>query len=377
MSSIPDGWRQGRFEDFVYLQRGFDITENQAVEGNVPVISSSGRSYFHNEAKAAPPGVVIGRKGKLGQVYFVDVPFWPHDTTLWVKDFRGNSPEFVAIFLDHMQLDRLDAATSVPTLNRNNVHALQVTFPPLSEQHKIAEILGTWDAAIARVEQLIAALQLRKKGMMQRLLTGQVRFPEFAGEEWRELPVSAFAVRSSTKFDPHKQKDDFPCIELEHISQESGQILDTVSAKGQQSIKNQFHAGQVLFGKLRPYLRKYAQPPFDGVCSSEIWVLSGKLDICTNDYLFYLVQTTDFIAAANATSGTKMPRADWEHLSQAYFMLPPLTEQNKIVQLMRTCDDEIVLQQQKLAALRQQKKGLMQQLLTGHVRVNLEGVDVA
>jgi type I restriction enzyme S subunit len=110
----------------------------------------------------------------------VQVPYWPHDTTLWVKDFKGNFPAFVARILDYLDLARFDAATSVPTLNRNAVHDLRISFPPLAEQRKIALILSTWDEAIALVEALIAALKRRKQGLMQRLLTGEVRFPGFA-----------------------------------------------------------------------------------------------------------------------------------------------------------------------------------------------------
>lgn len=256
------------------------------------------------------------------------------------------------------------------TLGQQEFLQLEIPLPLLAEQRKIADILNTWDTAINLTAQLIAAKQRRKQGLMQRLLTGEVRFGEFEGPAWKMFPVAEFATRSSAKFDPQKQADLLPCIELEHIAQETGQILDTIPVQGQQSIKNRFHAGQVLFGKLRPYLRKYAQPQFDGVCSSEVWVLNGTANVCTNDYLFYLVQTSDFVAAANATSGTKMPRADWEHLSQKSFLLPPLDEQAKIVAVLRVCDEELALHQQKLAALRRQKQGLMQRLLMGEVRVS-------
>ena len=150
MKKIPEGWCYGRLDSFLVLQRGFDLTQRQAQEGNVPVVSSSGISYYHNVAKVQPPGVVTGRKGKLGDVYYMGVPFWPHDTTLWVKDFRGNDPKFVRLFLEGFNLERFDAATSVPTLNRNNVHKLRVVFPPLEEQERIVEIIDTWAEAIAQ-----------------------------------------------------------------------------------------------------------------------------------------------------------------------------------------------------------------------------------
>src|SRR3990172_8969637 len=134
---IPTGWRYGKVGDFFVLQRGFDLTEKEAIAGGIPVYSSSCVSYFHNKNVVRGPGVITGRKGKLGRVFYMESDFWPHDTTLWVKDFKGNYPKFIKYFLDSLRLERFDAASSVPTLNRNTVHAVKCVFPPLEEQHKI------------------------------------------------------------------------------------------------------------------------------------------------------------------------------------------------------------------------------------------------
>ena len=110
MKKVPEGWHHGKIDQFLVLQRGFDLTQKEACEGNIPVVSSSGVSYYHNVAKVQPPGVVTGRKGKLGDVYFIDIPFWPHDTTLWVKDFKNNYPKFVKLFLKGLCLEQFDAS---------------------------------------------------------------------------------------------------------------------------------------------------------------------------------------------------------------------------------------------------------------------------
>ena len=141
VSVVPRDWRSCDISDLCQLQRGFDITEATRKPGTVPVYSSSGLSYYHNEAKLQPPAVITGRKGLLGKVFFVEEPCWPHDTTLWVKDFKGNDPQFVSIFLSHYRLERFDAATSVPTLNRNNLIGYPILLPPLHEQRAIASAL--------------------------------------------------------------------------------------------------------------------------------------------------------------------------------------------------------------------------------------------
>ena len=112
------------------------------------MISSSGIASYHNECRAKGPGVVIGRKGTLGTAFYVKGDYWPHDTSLWVKDFKGNNPEFVYYFLKALPLEKLDSGSANPTLNRNVVHLLPAKFPRLPEQERIAAVLFALDAKI-------------------------------------------------------------------------------------------------------------------------------------------------------------------------------------------------------------------------------------
>src|SRR5438067_13246308 len=91
----PATWRKAQLQDLVFFQRGFDITQAQQRSGQYPVISSSGVTSFHDEYKTEGPGVIIGRKGTLGSIHYCPGPYWPHDTTLWSKDLRGNDARFV------------------------------------------------------------------------------------------------------------------------------------------------------------------------------------------------------------------------------------------------------------------------------------------
>ncbi|MFG1378461.1 restriction endonuclease subunit S [Xanthobacter autotrophicus] len=175
IGEIPEGWDAGRIDDFFVLQRGFDLTERQSAPGNVPVISSSGTSYFHSTSMIPGPAVITGRKGKLGQVHFIDQPCWPHDTTLWVKDFKGNEPRYVYWFLRSLSLEKFDAATAVPTLNRNVVHAQNCAFPPRQEQSLIAKSLDGFESAEILQIKLLAQYGALKSALMSDLLTGRKR----------------------------------------------------------------------------------------------------------------------------------------------------------------------------------------------------------
>ena len=163
--------------------------------------------------------------------------------------------------------------------------------------------------------------------------------------------------------------DTVPCIELEHINQNSGTINGYVNSIEQKSIKNVFHKGDILFAKLRPYLRKYWFAEFDGVCSSEIWVLKPK-SVVTAEYLFCLIQTEEFIRIANVSFGSKMPRADWDFINHYPFtIIHSLSEQQRIVSVLSLWDTAIAKQTALIENLTLRKRGLMQQLLTGKKRL--------
>jgi len=158
-SAATKHWTKGKLQDLVFFQRGFDITKAQQSEGPVPVISSSGVTSFHSEAKAVGPGVVIGRKGTLGSVHYSEVDYWPHDTTLWSKDLRGHNPHFVYFYLHTINFKRFDVGNSNPTLNRNHIHDLPALIPPLDTQTRIADILSAYDDLIENNRRRMALLE--------------------------------------------------------------------------------------------------------------------------------------------------------------------------------------------------------------------------
>jgi type I restriction enzyme S subunit len=143
------------------LQRGFDITKATQQSGSIPVISSGGTNSFHNTAMAKGPGVILGRKGVVGSVYFVEEDYWAHDTTLWVKDFHGNDERFTYYFFlsKAKNLAALDVGTANPTLNRNHVHPIKVQWPKISEQQEIAAFLGTLDDRITLLRETNTTLE--------------------------------------------------------------------------------------------------------------------------------------------------------------------------------------------------------------------------
>lgn len=141
------------------FQRGHDITKKEQTPGPYAVISSGGASSTHNEFKYEGPGVVIGRKGTLGSVYWSSEPYWPHDTTLWVKDFKGNHPRYVYYLLQTLGLERFDSGASNPTLNRNHIHLLDVEVLQPVDQPPVARAIARFDDLIENNRRRIEILE--------------------------------------------------------------------------------------------------------------------------------------------------------------------------------------------------------------------------
>ena len=177
-------WQTKRLGDFVMFQRGFDLLAKDRTDGNIPVISSSGITGFHNQFKAKGEGVIIGRKGTLGTVHYSEQDYWPHDTTLWITDFKGNLPRFIYYFLPLLQLKKYDVGSSNPTLNRNYIHEIIATLPPLEEQQKIAAVLSALDAKIELNNRINAELENLAKTIYDYWFV-QFDFPDRNGKPYK------------------------------------------------------------------------------------------------------------------------------------------------------------------------------------------------
>ena len=219
------------------------------------------------------------------------------------------------------------------------------------------------DEKINGLEKKKALLEDYKRGVMQKLFSQELRFKDDQGRDfpdWEDMPFAQIAKRVGEKFDPNKDNDRPILIELENLLSGTGQIFGEADLDAQKSLKSRFEAGDVLFGKLRPYLRKFARPEFPGVCSSEIWVLRGKS--VTNDFLFQIVQGEQFNLLANMSSGSKMPRSDWKVISESEFSIPSEAEQRKISGFLSAMDSQIAHAADEIAEAKILKKGLLQQM---------------
>jgi type I restriction enzyme S subunit len=169
-------WQDCTLGDVMKLQRGHDLPERLRVDGPIPIVSSSGITGRHNVAKAEPPGVVTGRYGTIGEVFFVEEPYWPLNTALYVVDFKGNDPRFVAYLLRNTLKNYQSEKAAVPGVDRNVLHQLKVRSFDRGTQEKIVSILSAYDELLENNRRRIALLEAAAR-MLYREWFVHFRFP--------------------------------------------------------------------------------------------------------------------------------------------------------------------------------------------------------
>lgn len=170
-----EGPRDALLGEVVTLQRGFDLPQQRRMGGTVPIVSSAGPTGSHDVPRVAGPGVVTGRYGTIGSVHYVREDFWPLNTTLYVKDFKGNDPLIVSCLLRTVQFKSVSDKSSVPGVNRNDLHRLPVRVPSQSQQQAMAPTLHLWDRLISQNERQSRTLESLRDGLLPRLLSGELR----------------------------------------------------------------------------------------------------------------------------------------------------------------------------------------------------------
>lgn len=142
-------WEKKSLGEIINLKRGYDLPSQKRKQGFVPIISSSGITDFHSEPAKTGEGVVTGRYGTLGQLFYINGDYWPLNTTLYVQDFKGNVPRFIYYFLKTLNLEKFNGASAVPGLDRNVLHKVDVNYiSHIPTQRKIASILSGYDDLI-------------------------------------------------------------------------------------------------------------------------------------------------------------------------------------------------------------------------------------
>ncbi|MEZ9039302.1 MULTISPECIES: restriction endonuclease subunit S [unclassified Vibrio] len=355
----------------ITLQRGFDITKKEQQEGNVPVVSSGGISSYHNVSKVEAPGVVLGRKGTLGTVFFVEKDFWPHDTSLWVKDFKGNNPQFVYYFFKGMsaELKKMDVGAANPALNRNHVHPLQVEWPRREVQDQIVSVGAALDQKITLNNQINQTLEQmaqtlfkswfvdfdpvkakmngeQPKGMDAPFLSKEVAslFPEKLVESELGLIPEGWEVgtldshtsmiidhrgKTPKKLGSDWVEEGYPAISAKNIKSKKIVRPDTIrfidEATYKKWMKEPLIKGDIIMTSEAPMGELYFFDGSEDFCLSQrLYGLRANSDVCSPEFLFNWLQTTkakaDMEGRASGTTALGIKQAE---LRKVKILTPP------------------------------------------------------
>jgi hypothetical protein len=171
---VPDGWERRYLGQMLTLKRGYDLPETRRVRGDVPIVSSSGITGYHNEKKAAAPGIVTGRYGTIGEVFFVQQDYWPLNTALYVSDLKDNPPSFLAHLLKHALDGTQSDKSAVPGVNRNVLHRLTVLSPTRQLTHHFDEFAYLTYQQIHSLETANQKLRAARDLLLPRLMSGDI-----------------------------------------------------------------------------------------------------------------------------------------------------------------------------------------------------------
>lgn len=271
------------------------------------------------------------------------------------------SDEFTAFLEAHTS----GTSNSQKRVSANVILSYLLQLPSLTEQRAIAEVLSRFDEHLANLDELIRKKKAIRDGALEGLMSRDLRLDGY-NMPWvvRSLDEIAHSRRELSTGDPMDMD-----VELENLLPGEGQVVGDTSVRTAASFI--FRPGDVLFGRLRPYLKKYWLATCSGLRSGEIWALAAK-DGIDPRFLFHLVRTQRFLDAAGKTMGTKMPRADWSLLKTESFEVPEVDEQRAIAEVLSGMDEEIRLLAEERAKVERLKLGAMDDLLTGRVRLPLE-----
>lgn len=374
---IPEDWKVKPLGAFIALQRGHDLTDRDRRKGDVPVMGSAGLNGYHDTARVHGPGVVLGRSGaSFGQAHYCGTDFWPHNTALFVTDFFGNHPLFAFYFLKCMDFSRHNTGGAQQSLNRNFIAPIPVAIPNCLEQEAIAKALSDADALIESQEQLLAKKRDLKQGAIQELLTGKKRLPGFNGK-WVVKRLDQLAsIRSGGTPSTARPKfwgGEIPwCTPTDITALDGFKYLDDTSRKisveGLRSSSAEIIPANSIVMTSRATIGECAinRVPVSTNQGFKNFVPFEEIDA---EFLYYMLgtQKQQFIGLCGGSTFLEIGKAQ---LAAFEVRLPSTkSEQAAIATILSDMDAEVAALEAKLAKARQLKQGMMQELLTGRIRL--------
>ena len=363
-----------------------------------PVYGSNGIIGFCSEVNAVSCTIIVGRVGSYcGSLYFSNSLCWVTDNAILANAKDGNDAKFLFYLLHTLRLNDWRTGSGQPLLNQTTLSQIPATIPPLSEQRRIANILGSLDDKIELNRKMNETLEAMARSIFKSWFVDfdPVRakmegrepvgmdantaalFPSaFQDSPLGEIPEGwevgtlgeiAQNVRRSANVNQIDSNDVY--IGLEHMSKRSIALSEWQTADGIGSNKSRFRKGEILFGKLRPYFHKVGVAPIDGVCSTDILVIQ-PVESEWFGVVLGSVSCDKFVAYTDAHStGTRMPRTNWGDMSKYEIALSQANLAKKYTELILPWVERIIDNIHQSHTLSQIREALLPKLLSGEIRI--------
>jgi len=370
---VIDGWEEKRLGDTINLKRGYDLPMKDRIDGEIPIFSSSGVSGLHAEAKAAGPGVITGRYGTIGSVFYSEGPFWPLNTTLYVQDFKGSHPRFIYYLLQTLNWEQFNDKSAVPGINRNDVHDESILVPLPNEQKAIAEVLSSLDDKIDLLHRQNATLDALAETLFRKF------FVEEAQDDWEEATVSDFADHSKNGVKPQENPD----ILFSHYSLpafDSGKVPASEYGRDIRSGKYQVPDNSILISKLNPEVSRIwligKQESSFNICSTEFQVAKPS-DPNHLPFLYCLFKSRmmrDALTASAGGTSKSHQRVNPADIFGYAFLRPPYDLIESFAAATTPMFEKLLANQGQIQTLERLRDTLLPKLMSGEVRVQLGNV---
>lgn len=387
---VPNGWSLVKLGDILTLGSGDtkpdDLQKEYSDDSPYPVYGGNNIMGYSSQKNSSDSVILIGRVGEYcGVTRYIDKACWITDNALYTKKVSSEiDKEYLVSKLKKFDLSRLRNKGGQTLVSQKPIYAVKLPMPPLPEQRKIAKILSTWDKAITTTERLIATSKQQKKALMQQLLTGKKRLidPEtgeaFEGD-WEEVKLGDVLTKISNGLTyDSKATQGLPVSRIETIS--TGKVNHAkvgYAPNDEKTIKFKLQFGDILYSHINSLEHigrvAYFLDDKDLYHGMNLLLLRASKD-ADSKFIYFMLSSSlgKEFARSHAKSAVNQASISTTDLKGFKAKLPGLGEQQKIASVLTAADKEIELLQAKLAHLKEEKKALMQQLLTGKRRVKVE-----
>ena len=374
---IPEDWEVKNFGDVLKVRHGKSQHDVVVTDGEFPILATGGEIGRTNHYLYNKPSVLIGRKGTIDAPQYVEMPFWTIDTLFYTEIAEKTSTKFIFYKFQTINWRGYNEASGVPSLNASTIERINFANPPLPEQTAIAAALSDVDALIGELDKLIAKKRDIKQATMQQLLTGKKRLAGFSGE-WEVVKAGDIGkFRGDNGFPTAFQGQStgkYPFFKVSDMNLEGNEIcMESANNYIDETIRKQigivvFPENSIVFAKVGAAIflerKKILVKPSCIDNNMAAFVLNDEKTDC--NYIRYLFLNTKL---GDLVSTTALPSLSGSVLNGIEWIIPPPSEQTAIATILSDMDAEINALQQKRDKTTQLKQGMMQELLTGRIRL--------